>query len=114
MLRTLFNQGYDNKNAGILLIDNIEMHIYFKRHMKLIEKLEEHFPDRQIIATTHSPVITSEMDEKYLCDLEDFIGRGEIEECRSGNTPDAFAEMKKHYKKELEDDIRETYGDDNE
>ncbi len=79
MLRYLFNRAYENQNAGILLIDNIEMHIYFKRHMMLLAKLEEHFPGRQIIATTHSPVIVSEMDDKYLCDLEDFIGRGEID-----------------------------------
>lgn len=77
MLRTLFNQAFDNENAGILLIDNIEMHIYFKRHMLLIKKLEEHFPDRQIIATTHSPIIIEEMEDKYLCDLETFIDRGD-------------------------------------
>ena len=70
MLRTLFNQAYDNENYGIILIDNVAMHIYWKRHMKLIEKLEEHFSDRQFIVTTHSPVIISNMDEKYLCDLE--------------------------------------------
>jgi predicted ATPase len=79
MLRTLFNRAYDNQDAGILLIDNIEMHIYFKRHMNLLKKLEEHFPDRQIIATTHSPVIINEMDDKYLYDLEEYIGRGEID-----------------------------------
>jgi predicted ATP-dependent endonuclease of OLD family len=45
--------------------------------MLLLKKLEEHFPDRQIIATTHSPVIVSEMDDKYLCDLETFIDRGD-------------------------------------
>lgn len=70
MLRTLFNKAYDSQNAGIILIDNIEMHIYFKRHMDLLKKMEEHFPDRQIIATTHSPIIIEEMDKKYLFDLE--------------------------------------------
>lgn len=79
MLRTLFNRAYDNKNAGILLIDNIEMHIYFKRHMNLVQKLEEHFADRQIIATTHSPIIINEMEDKYLCDLENFVGREDID-----------------------------------
>lgn len=70
MLRFLFNRAHDNINAGILLIDNIELHVYFRRHMKLVEKLEEYFPDRQFIATTHSPIIINEMDDKYLLDLE--------------------------------------------
>ena len=59
------------RNTNILLIDNIEMHIYFKRHMRLLEKLEEIFKDVQIIATTHSAVIVEKMDKKYLCDLEE-------------------------------------------
>ena len=38
--------------------------------MKLIEKMEEYFPDKQFIATTHSPVIINEMNKKYLIDME--------------------------------------------
>ena len=70
MLRTLFNRVFDNKDLGIILIDNVELHVYFRRHMTLIKKLEEYFPDRQFIATTHSPIIINEMDSKYLLDLE--------------------------------------------
>lgn len=73
LLRTLFNQVYDNDNYGIILIDNVALHIYWKRHMTLIRKLEEHFPDRQFIVTTHSPIIINEMEEKYLCDLEKYL-----------------------------------------
>jgi len=68
MLRILFNRCYGKNN--ILLIDNIEQHIYFKRHMKLIEKMKEYFSNSQIIATTHSPVIINEIDKTYLLDLE--------------------------------------------
>lgn len=63
----------DGINNSIILIDNIEMHIYWKRHMTLIEKMNQFFPDHQIIATTHSPIIIKGMDEKYLCDLENCI-----------------------------------------
>jgi predicted ATPase len=73
MLRSLFNQAYDNKDAGIILIDNVEMHIYYRRHMVLLKKLEEHFSDRQFIVTTHSPVIIEQVEEKYLCDLEKYL-----------------------------------------
>jgi len=70
LLSTMFKKA---RNANILLVDNIEMHIYFKRHMALLEKIEELFPDSQIIATTHSSVIVSKMDEKYLIDLEEYV-----------------------------------------
>lgn len=59
-----------SKEANILLVDNIEQHIYFKRHMILIQKMEEFFPDHQFIATTHSSIIVSEMNDKYLHDME--------------------------------------------
>jgi len=72
MLTTLLNNVYKNEIKGndILLIDNIAMHIYYKRHMKLVEKLSEYFSDHQFIITTHSPVIINEMEERYLIDME--------------------------------------------
>ena len=41
----------------IFLIDNLELHIYAKRHKALVDKLRQHFSDKQIIATTHSAVL---------------------------------------------------------
>ncbi len=62
---------YENKN--ILIIDNITMHVYWRRHMTLIEKIEEYFPNKQIIATTHSPIIIQNFNKKYLYDLEKLL-----------------------------------------
>ncbi len=59
-----------SREADIMLVDNIAQHIYFKRHMTLIKKMGEFFPNHQFIATTHSPVIIGEMDDKYLHDME--------------------------------------------
>jgi AAA15 family ATPase/GTPase len=74
MLTELFNNIYKRKNnIGIILVDNISMHIYYKRHMKLIEKLRQYFSDKQFIATTHSPVVIEGVEEKYLVDMEKFI-----------------------------------------
>jgi len=74
LISSLFKRAYkdspDRENKEILIIDNIEMHIYWKRHMDLIKKMEEYFPEKQIIATTHSPIIIKEMDKKYLIDME--------------------------------------------
>jgi AAA15 family ATPase/GTPase len=74
MLTELFNNVYSGKSKeGILLIDNLSMHIYYTRHMILIEKLKEFFPNKQFICTTHSPVVISEMEKQSLCDLEKYI-----------------------------------------
>ena len=71
ILTTLFNNVYDKKEQSyILLIDSIEKEIYFKRHMKLINKLTEHFPNNQFFIATHSPIIINEMEKKCLIDLE--------------------------------------------
>jgi predicted ATP-dependent endonuclease of OLD family len=73
MLRILFDDCYSDKNLGILLIDNIELHLYFRRHLILLQKLNEYFGDRQIIATTHSPVIIDNLPKESLCDLEEYF-----------------------------------------
>jgi predicted ATPase len=59
----------------IFLIDNIEMHIYMKRHKNLINKIFDHFGNKQIIATTHSPILVGTddikpyLEEKHLFDV---------------------------------------------
>jgi len=58
----------------IILVDNIEMHIYFKRHAKMFDALMKIFPTYQFIVTTHSGTmidhINDEYDGKFLYDLE--------------------------------------------
>jgi len=75
LISSLFKRVYkdspDKEDKDIVLIDNIAQHIYYLRHMSLIEKINEYFPDKQFIATTHSPVIINEMDKKYLVNMED-------------------------------------------
>ncbi len=77
LLSGLFKRAHKTsptyENSDILIIDNIEMHIYWKRHMKLLEMMEKYFGDKQIIATTHSPIIIHNMDKKYLYDLEELL-----------------------------------------
>ena len=70
LFKRVHKDSPDKEGRGIIALDNIAMHIYFKRHMELIRKIEEYFPEQQIIATTHSPVIINEMDKKYLINME--------------------------------------------
>jgi len=61
-------------NPKICLIDNIEMHIYFKRHPILVDKLVSVFPNVQFITTSHSQTLISHVNSNYgngsLVDLE--------------------------------------------
>ena len=54
----------------IVLIDNVEMHVYFKRHARMIDKLREVFYDKQIITTTHSSVVIDHLEPECRYDLE--------------------------------------------
>lgn len=79
LIDSLFKKCYkESHNCGderIILVDNIEMHIYWKRHMLLMKKMEEFFPDHQMICTTHSPVIITQMNKEYVHDLEQYLMR---------------------------------------
>lgn len=69
LLAGLCNPEYMDQHK-IILVDNIEMHIYFKRHAKMMDLLLEKFPDKQFIVTTHSGVLIEHIPQKYHYDLE--------------------------------------------
>jgi predicted ATPase len=74
MVRMLCNPD-NTDDRGIIMIDNFEMHVYFKRHARMLAKLSEYFGDKQIIATTHSKsMIDHGAQSSYVqnFDLEDF------------------------------------------
>lgn len=60
----------------LLLIDNIEMHVYYDRHTTMVECLKTEFSDQQIFATTHSGILIQRfLDGKtdpseFMIDLE--------------------------------------------
>ena len=73
LLRALCDKLHFTK-PRICLIDNIEMHIYFKRHPLLVEKLISVFPDTQFIVTSHSQTLIdyvgSSLGHESLVDIE--------------------------------------------
>jgi len=74
MLELLSDARYMD-NVNIILVDNIEMHIYYKRHAKLVDSLLRVFPGKQFITTTHSGYlidhIRNNYNNKWLFDLEE-------------------------------------------
>jgi len=71
MLRYLCDPEYMARYE-IILIDNIEKEVYYKRHIPMVRKLLDIFPNKQIIATTHSGDLIRGMEKEYLCDLEEY------------------------------------------
>lgn len=74
LLSSLFDPNYI-EDTDIILVDNIEMHVYYKRHAAMLDKLMEYFPSKQFIFTTHSGTMIDHVEKKYsneyLYDLEE-------------------------------------------
>lgn len=64
LLRNLCDSEVVDK-SDIILVDNIEMHVYFKRHKKMIDKILEKFPNKQFIVTTHSGVMIDHVRQRF-------------------------------------------------
>jgi predicted ATPase len=77
LLRHICNESFMNPSK-IYLIDNAEMHIYFKRHPGLVKRLVSVFPDKQFITTSHSSNFINAaknlIGEDSLIDLEKIHG----------------------------------------
>ncbi len=54
------------KTPGIVLIDEIDMHLHPKWQWKVVDALKNTFPMVQFIATTHSPIIIASCKEENL------------------------------------------------
>lgn len=50
---------------GVVLIDEIELHMHPSWQRKVLKKLKDTFPNIQFIITTHSPIVLSEADDDY-------------------------------------------------
>lgn len=64
---TLANPTKENPllGEGVVLIDEIELHMHPSWQRKILSTLRNTFPNIQFIVTTHSPIILSEADKNY-------------------------------------------------
>lgn len=51
-----------NKTSGVVLIDELELHVSVKNQWKLINMLRKLFPNVQFIVTTNSPILLASAD----------------------------------------------------
>ena len=54
------------ETPGVVLIDEIDMHLHPKWQWKIIEALKQTFPKVQFIATTHSPIVISSCENSSI------------------------------------------------
>lgn len=58
------------EGAGVVLIDELELHLHPKWQREAVRKLRKTFPNIQFIATTHSPFIIQSLNEGELINLD--------------------------------------------
>ena len=56
---------------GIVLIDEIDMHLHPKWQWNIIDSLRKTFPNVQFIATTHSPILFASAKDVWIIDIEE-------------------------------------------
>lgn len=59
------------KTNGIVLIDELDLHLHPKWQMNIIEDLRKVFPNIQFICTTHSPILLRSIEKEHIIILED-------------------------------------------
>ena len=69
----MMNPKLDNPlhGQGIVLIDEIDMHLHPQWQRTIIHRLQTTFPNCQFILTTHSPLVISDVQDILVYDLED-------------------------------------------
>lgn len=71
------NPGLDDpaaKGPGVVLIDEIDLHLHPKWQREIVRNLPDAFPKLQFIATTHSPQVIGEVEH----DRIQVMGRGPV------------------------------------
>ena len=55
---------------GVVLIDELDMHLHPKWQWQVIDALRSTFPNLQFIATTHAPILFSSARDVWLIDID--------------------------------------------
>jgi len=74
--RLIEAKGSENENIletdGMILIDEIQMHLHPNWQRKILPALTKTFPNIQFIVTTHSPQVVSSLNKESIFILENF------------------------------------------
>lgn len=70
----MMNPSLENplKGDGVILIDEIDMHLHPSWQREIVERLRSTFPNCQFILSTHSPLVISQCKNVLVYSLDDF------------------------------------------
>lgn len=97
----LLNPSLDNplEGGGVVMIDEVDLHLHPKWQHDLIDKLVATFPNVQFILTTHSPHVISDRNDILLYSLDD----GELTEMPNVYGEDANTVLTKIFDVDIRD-----------
>lgn len=58
------------KTSGVVLIDELDMHLHPRWQWRIIDSLRKVFPNIQFIAATHSPILFSSAKDVWIIDVD--------------------------------------------
>jgi hypothetical protein len=58
------------RESGIVLIDELSLHLHPKWQQEIVGRLRKHLPNIQFIATTHSPLVAQSLEKNELVTLK--------------------------------------------
>jgi predicted ATP-binding protein involved in virulence len=70
ILNPHFEGEANKKTNGVVLIDELDLHLHPKWQMNIIKNLRETFPNIQFICTTHSPILLRSIEKEKIIVLE--------------------------------------------
>ncbi|MBY0453753.1 MAG: AAA family ATPase [Burkholderiaceae bacterium] len=68
-----FGLDHLNEGAGVVLIDEIDLHLHPRWQREVVAKLEATFPNCQFIVSTHSPQVVGELRPESVMILRDGV-----------------------------------------
>lgn len=71
ILNPHFEGEANEKTKGVVLIDELDLHLHPKWQMNIVENLQKTFPNIQFICTTHSPILLRSIEKEKIIILED-------------------------------------------
>ncbi|WP_041963099.1 AAA family ATPase [Sulfurospirillum cavolei] len=71
ILNPHFGGEASERTSGVVLIDELDLHLHPKWQMKIIGDLQKVFPNIQFICTTHSPILLRSIEKEKIIVLED-------------------------------------------
>lgn len=78
-----------DRTPGIVLIDELDLHLHPHWQWKVIKALQITFPKIQFIATTHSPILMASMEKKQIITLKERIVESNHLEIKCAQLEDA-------------------------